>query len=313
MCTAVTFTDKKSHHYLARTMDFSFELDTRVVSIPKNHVFDSLVSDGSFKSEHAFLAAGQEIEGYGYSFGDGFNEKGFAIASLYFEKYAKYSAAPIDGKTNLASTDLVAWALGNAESVDEFAKKISSINIVDVVNPVIMEKVPLHWIVTDGFGNDGVLEITESGVHFYRNQVGVMTNPPEFPWHMENLNHYNNLQPNDFGSKIYGDFTTFWDGPGSGTRGLPGDYTSISRFVRAAYVRQYSERENGLLSLSHILNAVDIPKGVKKKSDGLSDYTQYKAIIDLDDQCYYFMKYGDAAFMKACLDSNSDEVKEFQH
>lgn len=59
------------------------------------------------------------------------------------------------------------------------------------------------------------------------------------------------------------------------------------------------------------LNAVDIPKGVKKKSDGLSDYTQYKAIIDLDDQCYYFMKYGDAAFMKACLDSNSDEVEEF--
>ena len=178
MCTAVTFTDKNSHHYLARTMDFSFELDTRVVSIPKNHVFDSLVSDVSFKTEHAFLAAGQEIEGYGYSFGDGFNEKGFAIASLYFEKYAKYSAAPIDGKTNLASTDLVAWALGNAESVDEFAQKISSINIVDVVNPVIMEKVPLHWIVTDGFGNDGVLEITESGVHFYRNQVGVMTNPP---------------------------------------------------------------------------------------------------------------------------------------
>ena len=89
MCTAVTFTDKKSHHYLARTMDFSFELDTRVVSIPKNHVFDSLVSDVSFKSEHEFLAAGQEIEGYGYSFGDGFNEKGFAIASLYFEKYAK--------------------------------------------------------------------------------------------------------------------------------------------------------------------------------------------------------------------------------
>ena len=95
MCTAVTFTDKKSHHYLARTMDFSFELDTRVVSIPKNHVFDSLVSDVSFKTEHAFLAAGQEIEGYGYSFGDGFNEKGFAIASLYFEKYAKYSAAPV--------------------------------------------------------------------------------------------------------------------------------------------------------------------------------------------------------------------------
>lgn len=67
------------------------------------------------------------------------------------------------------------------------------------------------------------------------------------------------------------------------------------------------------MSLSHILNSVGIPKGVKKKSDGLSYYTQYKAIIDLDDQCYYFMKYGDAAFMKACLDSSSDEVKEFWH
>ena len=310
MCTAVTFTDKKSHHYLARTMDFSFELDTRVVSIPKNHVFDSLVSDVSFKTEHAFLAAGQEIEGYGYSFGDGFNEKGFAIASLYFEKYAKYSATPIAGKTNLASTDLVAWALGNAESVDEFAQKISDINIVDIVNPVIMKEVPLHWIVTDSSGNDGVLEITESGVHFYHNLVGVMTNPPEFPWHMENLNHYNNLQPTDFGSKTYGDFTTFWDGPGSGTRGLPGDYTSISRFVRAAYVRQYSERENGLVALSHILNSVDIPKGVKKKPDGLSDYTQYRMMIDLSGRCCYFRRYRDAASAKYCLDASSDLVEE---
>ena len=65
--------------------------------------------------------------------------------------------------------------------------------------------------------------------------------------------------------------------------------------------------------LSERHTCASIPKGVKKKSNGLSDYTQYKAIIDLDNQCYYFMKYGDAAFMKAFLDSNSDEVKEFQH
>lgn len=177
---------------------------------------------------------------------------------------------------------------------------------------MIMEKVPLHWIVTDGFGNDGVLEITESGVHFYRNQVGVMTNPPEFPWHMENLNHYNNLQPNDFGSKIYGDFTTF----GMDRVQARADFRATTLRFRVLSGRHtcasIRKRKRLVVSFSHF-KCSGYSERRQKKSDGLSDYTQYKAIIDLDDQCYYFMKYGDAAFMKACLDSNSDEVKEFQH
>lgn len=69
MCTAVTFTDKKSHHYLARTMDFSFELDTRVVSIPKNHVFDSLVSDAVSNQSTRFLLPVRKLKDTGIRLG----------------------------------------------------------------------------------------------------------------------------------------------------------------------------------------------------------------------------------------------------
>lgn len=43
--------------------------------------------------------------------------------------------------------------------------------------------------------------------------------------------------------------------------------------------------------LQHLLNAVTIPKGVKLKDDGHSDYTQYRGYMSLTDLAYYLEPY----------------------
>lgn len=297
VCTAITFCTKNDIHFLARTMDFSFELNGKPIYIPRNHEFKSLVPETSFMTKYGFIGVGKNINGY--IFADGFNEEGFSIASLYFEKNAQYSKNSQPGRLNISSTDMVSWALGNIKSVAEFEERYSEVNVVDTINPFLQVNVPLHWIIADKTGDTAVLEITKNGVKLYHNRVGVMTNSPSFPWHMENLNHYTNLQPTEFEEKQYGDYATISDGPGSGALGLPGDYTSTSRFVRTSFLRQYAKQDNvedlktGVTAVLHILNSVDIPKGVKITKKGFADYTQYKGIMDLNGLSYYLMAYDD--------------------
>ncbi|MCP0886632.1 choloylglycine hydrolase family protein [Ligilactobacillus sp. WILCCON 0076] len=303
MCTALSFATEDDTHFLARTMDFSFELEAQLIYIPREYEFSSLVAGTKYTTKYGFIGAGRDVDGY--IFADGFNEKGFSIASLYFEKNAKYSTNNKEGALNVASTDMVSWALGNIATVAEFEKRYSELNVVEKINPLLQTQVPLHWIVADSLGKTGVLEITAQGAKFYQNEVGVMTNSPEFLWHMNNLNHYVNLQPTDFTSKKYGDYETVSDGPGSGALGLPGDYTSASRFIRTTFLKQYSDHsagvKNGVNAVLHVLNSVDIPKGVKITSKNVVDYTQYKGIMDLNNLSYYFMAYTDTKLAEVKL------------
>ena len=80
-----------------------------------------------------------------------------------------------------------------------------------------------------------------------------------------------------------------------GAVGLPGDYTSPSRFVQAAFLKEYiitvSGINAGIHNIHRILDSVKIPKGVKVKASGHSDYTQHLGIMDNTNRCYYFEGY----------------------
>lgn len=295
MCTAITFTTKDELRFLARTMDFSFQLGAKPIFIPRKYVFKSQVEAESFSGEYGFIGAGKDMGGY--LFADGLNEKGFGIATLYFENNAKYSDEKKAQQINITPDELVSWALGNVSSVQDFCEKISNVNIMAIKNRVLNKVLPLHWIVSDISGNAKVLEITKYGTRLYNNSVGVMTNSPDFPWHLTNLSHYSSLQPSEYAPKKYGNYSSVYDGPGNGLMGLPGDYTASSRFVRAAVLGEYSTEvtgdHDGVNSIIHILNSVDIPKGVKIVDDekSVSDFTQYKGIMDLTNKIYYMVLY----------------------
>lgn len=65
------------------------------------------------------------------------------------------------------------------------------------------------------------------------NPISVLTNAPNFDWHMTNLRNHINLTNVNVDDLKLGSTTLPKLGQGTGLLGLPGDYTLASRFLRA--------------------------------------------------------------------------------
>lgn len=302
MCTSLTYKDANSNWFLARTMDFGFELGGRPVVIPRQHHFTSDATTTGFDTRYGFVGAGRNLNGY--ILVDGANEKGVGAAALYFTE-SVYAAQPQNGATNLASHEVLNWILGNVASIADLKEKFANVNILAVPNSLLKIVVPLHWIVADSTGASVVIEQQATGVKITDNPVGVMTNSPDFDWHLKNLNNYVQLNPGLHSDKPYGEFTANSFGAGTGALGLPGDYTSVSRFIRTAFTRQYTEvaanTGAAINTLSHILNNVEIPRGVKIQADGDFDYTQYRGYMSLAEPTFYMQPYADQTITQVKL------------
>ena len=142
-----------------------------------------------------------------------------------------------------------------------------------------------------------VLEVVNGIPNFYENKLGVLTNAPGFLWHMTNLNNYINVVAGTEPARQFTDKITLQSlGHGSGMLGLPGDFTSPSRFVRASFFQTTSPVwDTGfetVVQAFHILNNFDIPVGSQHvKSEipkGLPSATQFTAVTDQTELKLYY-------------------------
>ena len=82
---------------------------------------------------------------------------------------------------------------------------------------------------------------------------------------------------------------------GMGGIGLPGDFSSASRFVRAAFVKLNSvletTEENAVSQFFHILSSVAMPKGCVVMPDGRQEITLYSSCCNADLGIYYYTTY----------------------
>ena len=129
---------------------------------------------------------------------------------------------------------------------------------------------PLHYSITDKTGEYVVLEYTvEHGRRLFENAIRVVTNSPNYDWHMTNLRNYAHLSsyPSNEINYTYNQ-KQFSNKPflGSGLHGVPGDFTPPSRFIRMVAMVQFADKPKssaeGVNLAFHILNSADIPKGV---------------------------------------------------
>ncbi|MHC5268409.1 linear amide C-N hydrolase [Enterococcus sp. LJL98] len=164
--------------------------------------------------------------------------------------------------------------MGNIASIDELEQEIGKVNIVAVKN-VLGIVVLLHWIIADQTGHLIIIEMTKSGLAIYENETRVMTNAPEYPWHLANLNHYSFLNNELKPASTFYKFSSQSGELRNGMIGLPGDDTSESRFIRTAFYTEFTtprEDSNAAINnMFHILSSVNIPRGVKRKDDQSSD------------------------------------------
>ncbi len=304
-CTGISLKTQDGSLVQGRTIEYGEgNLNGRIVISPKGRKFTSITPDGKMNglkwtAKYGFVGATVVIDQF---IGEGINEKGLNAGLFYFPHYgslAKYQSN--DSKTSLADMELVNWILSNFETVDQVKEEIKKIKIVNVAVTEKGEPLPTaHWRVGDSKGNNIVIEIVNNGeVNIYDNKIGVISNSPDYPWHIKNLNNYINLYTGNAEPFEYNGQKIFSFGAGTGALGLPGDVTPPSRFIRAFfYVNSVGVQPNTKLAVNkafHILNNFDIPieiefpKQYKEHIPGdVMSATQWTAVSDLTNREFYY-------------------------
>ena len=275
MCTAVIYDNR----YFGRNLDYDHSFGEEVILTGQKFPF--AFPEGKPMGEHfAILGTALVQEGYPLYF-DAMNEKGLAMAGLLFEGNAVYHA-PVSGKDNIPSWAFIPWVLGQCETVAESEKLLLRLNLTDVPFSKHLPPSPLHWMIADRT-RSLVVESMADGLHVHENPVGVLTNNPPFPFHLKNLNQYLNLTVEEPRNRFSGHIDLKPFSRGMGAFGLPGDWSSPSRFVRAAFVRTNALSDGGVSQFFHILSSVEQPKGCVRLRKGGLEHTLYSVCYDLSE------------------------------
>lgn len=289
MCTAATYETKD--FYFGRTLDYEFSYGDEITVTPRNFGF-AFCREGLMHNHYAIIGMAHVEDNYPLYY-DAVNEKGLGMAGLNFVGNACYQEENKD-KQNVSPFEFIPWILGQCATVEDAKKKLESINLVNIP---FSEKLPLaqlHWIIA-GHGKSITVESTESGLHVYDNLAGVLTNNPPFNEQMFNLNNYMYLSTGEPENHFCSKLPLQVYSRGMGAMGLPGDLSSQSRFVRAAFVRANSvsgtSEEESVSQFFHILGSVDQPRGCCLLKDGKYEVTLYTSCCNTNKGIYYYTTY----------------------
>ncbi len=303
MCTGIRLKAQNGAVVYARTLEFARDLASNIIVIPRNYQFigtspASKPEGLQWRSRYAVVGANAfDIVGII----DGVNERGLAGGLFYFPEYAQYQVvSPDQVADSIAPWELITWLLSNFATIDEVRKALPKIRISNAIWPAWGITPPVHAIVHDAAGNSLVIEYVGGNLVMTDNPLGVFTNAPTFDWHITNLRNYINLSVLSVPKVQIGAINLGPLGQGSGLLGLPGDFTSPSRFVRATVfaqgTKEIKSEQEAVSRAFHILNLFDIPLGsVRQKEGGEVEYefTQWTSASDLHNKRYYYHTYND--------------------
>ena len=296
MCTAVRFTDDQGNMFFGRNLDWSFDYGQAVLRTPG----DAAVPAAFERPDDP--ARGHDVIGVGITalgvplYFDCANDAGLAVAGLNFPQSACYAADPVDGSVNVAAYEFPYWVARNFGSVAEVRAALTG---VTVVAKAVSDKLPvanLHWIVADATGAI-VVECMEDGLRVWEDDVDVLTNEPNFGWHRQNLRNYLTLTDADPAPASWGGAELRAFGSGEGLRGVPGDYSGPSRFVKVAFVNAHYPVQTGekgnVTRLFRTLGSVAVPEGCARMADGSYEKTLYTSGFSAATRSYYYATYDD--------------------
>lgn len=120
-------------------------------------------------------------------------------------------------------------------------------------------------MVTDASGQSIVIEYTDGALKIHDAPLGVITNAPNYDWHMTNLMNFVNLSMFSVKPKDISGIKIAPIGAGSGMIGLPGDNTPPSRFIRAVAwsqtARPLETAKEAVYETFRILDNFQLPLG----------------------------------------------------
>lgn len=289
MCTAVSYQTKD--HYFGRNLDLEFSYHETVTVTPRKFPFHFRRA-GVLEHHYAMIGMAYVSENYPLYY-DATNEKGLSMAGLNFPGNAHYKPEA-EGKDNVSPFEFIPWILGQCADLNEAKARLERINLVNISFSEQLPLSPLHWMIADKSGCITV-ECVRDGLKIYDNPAKVLTNNPPFDLMLFQLNNYMHLtnQPpvNRFCPEL--DLDTY--SRGMGAIGLPGDLSSMSRFVKAAFTRLNSvsgdSESESISQFFHILNSAEQQRGCVQMPDGRYELTIYSSCCNTDKGIYYYTTY----------------------
>ena len=289
MCTAVSFL--KKDHYFGRNLDLEYSYDETVTVTPRNYPF-RFRSGPALENHYALIGVAHVEEGYPLYY-DAANEKGLSMAGLNFPVSTDYKQTAAD-KDDIAPFEFIPWILGRCANLSEARRLLERVNLTETAFSEKFPLTPLHWMVADRSGSLAV-ECARDGLRIHENPTHVLTNEPPFRVQMWNLCNYLGLSAQPSVNRFAPEVDLRAISRGMGAMGLPGDLSSQSRFVRAAFVRLNpvcgdSEREC-VSHFFHILGSVAQQRGCVRTERGKFDITVYSSCCNTDKGIYYYTTY----------------------
>lgn len=299
-CTSFSWSTKDRRNLLGRTYDMFGNLDANRISVVNEGYGLSLSPDGSRKVAIRRPFLSMSVVGTTASpvFVDGINIDGLMGCLLNFPGFGCFDTNKEDDCVDIYPGSFLGYILGTCSSVDEAVRVMKKVNMTS--EKVYGSIMSVHYIFSDRTGETIVVEPVDGGLAVHRNTIGVMANSPDYMWQMTNLRNYIAISPvHTPPSYIAGEeFSAIGEGTG-GMFGLPGGYSSPSRFVRIALAKTFcpmgSDETDGVRRMFQAFSCVTIPEGFLRRSPESEDSEQTlcTSVMCSESMTYYFSPFTD--------------------
>jgi len=330
MCTSFTLKEDGGNYVYARTMEFGLDLQEKLLLFPRNHQYMGAGPSGIlgtglvWNGKNAIVG----INAFGLDFlVDGMNEKGMSGGMLNLPNSAVFqSPSEADAKNSIASYQIVIWALSNFDNTDQVRAALPKIFVNSATLSQWNGVVNIHVTLHDTNGKSIVIEYLDGNLVITDNPIGTMTNDPPMSYQLTNVGNYVNLSPIEKLPVTINGVTFRAPSSGSGLHGLPGDFLSPSRFLRAFEFSQAAQvnvtNQEKVFLAWHIINMFDIPPGsvmipaTDPYAKGVAgwEYTQESIVTDPKNLAYYVRPFASLNIKKFQLkdqDLNADGIKSW--
>ena len=288
MCTAISING--SRHLFGRTLDLEVSYGENVVITPKNFVFQ-FKHQAPISSHPALVGTAHIADGFPLYY-DAMNSSGLCAAALNFPDHAVYGEPQSDA-INLAAFEVIPYILSVCNTLSEARTLLKDVNVTRDAFSKKLPTTPLHWIFADESGAIAVEPLGE-GLRIFENPFGVLTNSPPFDYHVTRLADFLALDSAPPKNTVFPEADLRPYSRGMGAMGLPGDFSSASRFVRAAFVKAHTkltDSESEISRFFHVIGSVSQPNGCALTENGTPIRTVYTSCADFRDKTYYFTTY----------------------
>lgn len=341
MCTTLVYSDSNGGQYLGRTLELDVEEFYAIAYVPKGTRFESR-AEGSdpleFEAKYPFIAIGSPIRKP--TADDPFTPsdlkvcEGLNLAGLTCSMLAYPTAGGVEDAKQLTrklidASDLGTWMLSSFASIDEVKQALSEQDVFLTRIALIGNlPYPFHIAVHDQSGKGIVIEWHQGEMNVVDNPVGVMTNGPDFQWHLTNLGNWTHLTNVDVAGGKFGNLEVRQPDSGIATATLPSSNTSVGRFIKALFYSKFTEKtddpDKALLATARAINNFDRPRGItvdpKTGAEGMSfqgeslnedapptEYTSWTNLSDLGRGKFLVRTYGSFNYTAFDLNALSDK------